>query len=71
MAAVYKRTACDICNEEEWTDDDKIVICELCEVYVHQTCYGGELLHSVPDGPWYCQRCRRCLDSALDPEKAG
>ena len=32
---------CDVCLEFEYEDHDAIVICELCNVAVHQTCNGG------------------------------
>ena len=48
---------CDVCLEYEYEDDDQLVICELCNVAVHQTCYGGDLLHGVPMGAWFCERC--------------
>lgn len=31
------------------------VICESCDVGVHQLCYGVD---NVPEGPWYCDTCR-------------
>ncbi len=71
MGAICSSTACDVCNEETWTNMDKIVVCELCNVHVHQSCYGSELTAAeVPEGPWYCQRCQQCLESAVKPEEA-
>jgi hypothetical protein len=49
---------CDICLEKEYEDDDMIVICELCNVAVHQMCYGGDIKDKVPSGDWYCDRCK-------------
>ena len=49
---------CDICLDEDDEDGNEILICELCLVAVHQTCYGSELERKVPDGDWYCARCR-------------
>jgi len=34
----------------EGEDDDEIILCDLCNVAVHQTCYGSELLNGVPLG---------------------
>ena len=48
---------CDICLEYEYEDDDLIVICDLCNVAVHQSCYGNDIKDSVPAGNWYCKRC--------------
>ena len=62
--------ACDICLELEHEDDDQIVICDHCNVAVHQSCYGGDLLNQLPQDSWFCDRCkvlkqnpeRRCTD---------
>lgn len=48
---------CDICLDFEYEEGDEIVICEMCNVGVHQTCYGGELVDGIPNGEWFCQRC--------------
>ena len=53
---------CDICldGDEQEADDvtfDKIVICENCNVAVHQSCYGREIQIEVPVDEWYCCRC--------------
>ena len=66
--AFYNKTTCDICNDEGWTDNNKIVICELCNVHVHQACYGSQLSIVIPEGPWYCQRCQHLLDTKTNPE---
>lgn len=49
---------CDVCLDDDDDDNNDIVICDLCQVAVHQTCYGGELLEGVPEGNWYCARCK-------------
>ena len=49
---------CDVCLDEDDEDENEILICELCLVAVHQTCYGSELSKSVPKGDWFCARCR-------------
>jgi len=46
--------ACDICHESDTVLDNIIVICDCCNIAVHQDCYGASL---VPEGPWFCQRC--------------
>ena len=52
---------CDICLDPEDDDGDEIVICDLCLVGVHQTCYGGKLRHGIPKGSWYCDRCEELV----------
>ncbi|KEJ82736.1 Protein Jade-3 [Oxytricha trifallax] len=50
---------CDVCLEFDHEEDDQIVICDLCNVAVHQSCYGGDILNKLPeDAQWFCQRCQ-------------
>eukprot|EP00347_Sterkiella_histriomuscorum_P014716 403359825 len=48
---------CDVCLEFDHEDEDQIVICDLCNVAVHQSCYGGDIINQIPVGNWYCERC--------------
>ncbi|KAF1318081.1 Phd finger protein, partial [Globisporangium splendens] len=50
--------ACSVCFEGDSIEGDAIVICELCNTAVHQTCYRIEYL---PEGDWYCHPCSRYL----------
>jgi hypothetical protein len=54
---------CDICLDFEHEDDDQIVLCDLCNVATHQSCYGGDIKDNLPTGNWYCQRCQMLLDN--------
>ncbi|OQR87710.1 hypothetical protein ACHHYP_08123 [Achlya hypogyna] len=45
---------CDVCWGEESFVDNRIVICEECEVAVHESCYH---IARVPDAAWYCLFC--------------
>ncbi|KAH7480038.1 Protein Jade-1 [Phytophthora ramorum] len=56
---------CGVCCAPDSLENDPIVICDVCGVAVHQTCYR---LATVPDGDWYCHPCRQYLD-AQDIEK--
>ncbi|CAI2385642.1 unnamed protein product [Moneuplotes crassus] len=49
---------CDICKCESYEEGDEIVICETCNVAVHQSCYGREINDSVPMDDWHCERCK-------------
>ena len=53
---------CDVCLDDEDEENNEIVICDLCLGAVHQSCYGSELLNSIPQGNWYCARCRILLE---------
>lgn len=48
---------CDVCLESYAEEGNEIVLCDLCNVATHQSCYGSELLKGVPVGQWFCQRC--------------
>ena len=52
---------CDVCLDDDDDEGNEIVICDLCLGAVHQSCYGSELLGGVPEGNWYCARCRDLL----------
>ena len=38
------------------------MICEKCNVAVHQSCYGHNLLAECPEGDWYCERCTALME---------
>lgn len=43
-------SVCDICLGGDSYEEDKIIICDLCQSLTHQTCYGSELLSGIPPG---------------------
>jgi hypothetical protein len=50
---------CDVCLDDNDEEGDEILICEICFVGVHQTCYGGKFKNQLPpaEQPFYCERC--------------
>lgn len=50
---------CDACIDDynDVENGDDMVICDKCNVAVHQSCYGHDLLNGFPQGDWFCQRC--------------
>ncbi|GLE00584.1 hypothetical protein PINS_up009341 [Pythium insidiosum] len=50
--------ACAVCLQRDSLEHDPIVLCELCGVAVHQSCYR---LDDIPDDDWYCHPCARYL----------
>lgn len=45
----YDADLCDVCGGGESCDDDAMLACEGCGVWVHQTCYG---VAAVPEQDW-------------------
>ena len=58
--------ACDVCLKKDSEDDNLILICDLCDAGVHQKCYGNELGKHLPEGNWYCSRCKFLIDNQLE-----
>ena len=46
---------CYVCGDGEYEDDNMILYCSLCNMTVHQKCYG---IPAVPDGDWICHLCK-------------
>lgn len=52
---------CEVCWREDTGPNDLIVICDGCQMAVHQQCYGIPL---IPEGHWLCRKCTSFDDSA-------
>ncbi|KAL4481568.1 hypothetical protein ABPG74_007657 [Tetrahymena malaccensis] len=60
---------CEVCLIKEGMQQDDLIFCELCNGLVHQSCYGGELLDSIPENDWYCERCREYIKDYMNEQK--
>ncbi|XP_057458148.1 uncharacterized protein LOC130748916 isoform X2 [Lotus japonicus] len=49
---------CCVCQSTDGDAEDPIVFCDGCDLMVHASCYGNPLSTSIPDGDWFCERCR-------------
>ena len=47
---------CDICRSPDAEDGNEMVFCDLCNICVHQACYGIQV---IPDGEWLCRPCKQ------------
>lgn len=64
-----------VCNSGDYEDEDMIVFCGLCNLPVHQSCYGIEQL---PEEDWICYNCMTfglkrgiLISCAMCPKKGG
>jgi hypothetical protein len=56
-SANFDSAVCDICLTPDVEDlpsgePDDLVICEICYVVVHRSCYGRDLYDELPEGDW-------------------
>ena len=47
---------CDICLGDDDNEGDEMVFCDGCNVVAHQTCYGRDICHNLPNEHdlWFC-----------------
>ena len=46
---IEQNEKCDVCLGEDDDEGDEIVMCDQCNVAVHQKCYGRDIKDGVPD----------------------
>ena len=54
MPAEDAKWQCDVCRGCDASSEDQLILCDGCDVGVHQFCY---MVDQIPTGNWYCDHC--------------
>lgn len=58
---------CSICDTDTDYDSDQLIMCDMCGITVHQSCYGVNDLPEM-DEEWLCRSCEAQKDGEAPPQ---